>query len=55
MRNLQIDFMGKRKIALMVSISLLLLALLSLPTRGRNMGLYFTGGSLLVVGFSQEV
>ncbi|HBK11942.1 MAG TPA: protein translocase subunit SecF, partial [Gammaproteobacteria bacterium] len=55
MRTLQIDFMGKRKIALIVSVSLLLVALLSLATRGLNQGLDFTGGSLLEVGFSQEV
>ena len=55
MRTLQIDFMGKRKVALIVSVSLLLVALLSLATRGLNQGLDFTGGSLLEVGFSQEV
>ena len=55
MRTLQIDFMGKRKIALILSVSLLLVALLSLATRGLNQGLDFTGGSLLEVGFSQEV
>ena len=55
MRNLKIDFMGKRNIALMLSVSMLVIALLSLGIRGLNLGLDFTGGSLLEVGFSQEV
>lgn len=55
MRMLQIDFMAKRKVALVLSVSFLVIAVLSLGTRGLNMGLDFTGGSLLEVGFSQEV
>lgn len=55
MRTLQIDFMAKRKVALVLSVSFLVIAVLSLSTRGLNMGLDFTGGSLLEVGFSQEV
>ena len=45
MKDLQIDFMGKRKYALVLSASLLLMALLSLGFKGLNMGLDFTGGS----------
>lgn len=55
MKDLQIDFMGKRKYALVLSASLLLMALLSLGFKGLNMGLDFTGGSLLEVGFTEEV
>tara|TARA_B100000963_G_scaffold361880_1_gene400527 strand:+ start:4673 stop:5602 length:930 start_codon:yes stop_codon:yes gene_type:complete len=55
MRTLQIDFMAKRKVALVLSVSFLVIAVLSLGTRGLNKGLDFTGGSLLEVGFSQEV
>ena len=55
MRELHIDFMGKRKIALVLSTSLLLVALLSLGFKGLNMGLDFTGGSLLEIGFSEEI
>jgi len=55
MRNLKIDFMGKRNIAFMLSVSMLVIAVLSLGIRGLNLGLDFTGGSLLEVGFSQEV
>ena len=55
MKDLQIDFMGKRKYALVLSAALLVTALLSLGTKGLNMGLDFTGGSLLEVGFTEEV
>ncbi len=55
MKELHIDFMGKRKIALVLSTSLLLVALLSLGFKGLNMGLDFTGGSLLEIGFSEEI
>ena len=55
MKDLQIDFMGKRKYALVLSAALLVTALLSLGSNGLNMGLDFTGGSLLEVGFTEEV
>jgi len=38
MRNLKIDFMGKRNIALILSVSMLVIALLSLGIRGLNLG-----------------
>ena len=55
MKDLQIYFMGKRKYALVLSAALLVTALLSLGSNGLNMGLDFTGGSLLEVGFTEEV
>ena len=55
MKDLQIDFMGKRKYALVLSAALLVTAVLSLGSKGLNMGLDFTGGSLLEVGFTEEV
>ena len=55
MKDLRIDFMGKRKYALVLSAALLVTALLSLGSKGLNMGLDFTGGSLLEVGFTEEV
>lgn len=55
MKELRIDFMGKRKVALVFSASLLLMASLSLGLKGLNMGLDFTGGSLLEIGFSEEI
>ena len=54
MKDLQIDFMGKRKYALVLSAALLVTALLSFGSKGSLMGLDFTGGSLLEVGFTEE-
>ncbi|MDH5407459.1 MAG: protein translocase subunit SecF [Gammaproteobacteria bacterium] len=48
------DFMSKRKIALSISIILILGSIFSLVTKGLNFGLDFTGGTLLEVGYSQD-
>jgi preprotein translocase subunit SecF len=50
-RKTNIDFMGKRKIALIFSAVLLIVSLVALPTRGLNFGLDFTGGTLIEVTF----
>ena len=49
--NFNIDFMGRRKMAMVLSLTLLTIAIGSLATRGLNFGLDFTGGTLLEVGF----
>lgn len=53
--NKTIDFMGWRKPIGAFSIILMLLALLSLAIRGINLGLDFSGGSLIELNFSQPV
>ena len=53
MKALNIDFMGQRKIAAIVSVVLLLVSLGSLATRGLNFGLDFTGGALVEVTYEQ--
>jgi preprotein translocase subunit SecF len=53
--DLNIDFMGKRKLAMMLSITLIVIALGSLITRNLNFGIDFTGGTLVEVGFPQAV
>ena len=46
-----IDFMGRRRAAFIVSIALLLVSLGSLVARGLNFGIEFTGGIVIEAGF----
>jgi preprotein translocase subunit SecF len=55
LQNINYDFMGKRKVALLLSSILILVALGSLFTRGLNFGLDFTGGTVVVVHFDQPI
>ena len=50
-RKTKIDFMGRRKYALIMSAILLIIAVASLPLRGLNFGLDFTGGTLVEVRY----
>jgi len=52
--TLNIDFMSGRRIALMLSVVLILFSLGSLATRGLNLGLDFTGGDLLELSYAGE-
>lgn len=49
-----INFMGKRSIAMIFSAILLLVAVASIMTRGLNLGIDFTGGTLIEVGYTQD-
>ncbi|MBV1915184.1 MAG: protein translocase subunit SecF [Pseudomonadales bacterium] len=46
-----IDFMGKRKIAAILSVALVLASIASLTFSGLKLGLDFTGGTLVEVGY----
>ncbi len=50
-----IDFMKPRKAAMLLSAALLLVSLGSLVAQGLNLGIDFTGGSIIEVGYEQPV
>ena len=53
--KVNIDFLGKRKIAYIISAVIIVIGIGSLVTRGLNMGVDFTGGRSYVVRFDQNV
>lgn len=50
-RKTNIDFMSRRKIALIVSTVMIIISIASLSIQGLNFGLDFTGGTLIEVGY----
>jgi preprotein translocase subunit SecF len=54
-KSTRIDFMGKRRFAIVFSAALLLTSLSSLVFQGLNFGIDFTGGTLLEVGYEQPI
>jgi preprotein translocase subunit SecF len=53
--NANIDFMGRRRVALVISVILILGSILLLATRGLNFGIDFTGGTVIEVGYPEPV
>ena len=49
--KMNIDFMSKRKLALVMSSILIILSIASLSKNGLNFGIDFTGGYLIEVGY----
>jgi preprotein translocase subunit SecF len=55
LKELNIDFMGKRHIAAVASAIVLLLCLVSMFVRGFDFGLDFTGGTVIELGYEHPV
>jgi len=53
--NLNIDWIGKRKIAYVASTVLIVLGLISLSTRGLDLGVDFKGGFSYTIEFKEDV
>ncbi len=54
-RTTEYDFMGLRRIAATASILLVLISIASLAVRGLSLGIDFTGGTLIELGYQQSV
>ncbi len=50
----QIDFLGKAKVCLVISVALILIGLVSIPLRGFRLGIDFAGGTELHVSFPEN-
>jgi preprotein translocase subunit SecF len=53
-KETSIDFLGKRKPAMVLSIVLILISIVSMAMRGFNFGIDFTGGTIIEVGYTKN-
>jgi preprotein translocase subunit SecF len=53
--KIMINFMNKRKLAMVFSFILMIIAIGSLATKGLNLGIDFTGGYLIEAGYQDDV
>lgn len=54
-QNLSIDFIGKRRVAYMISGALILISILGVGIRGMSYGIDFSGGRNYIVQFDQKI
>ncbi len=54
-RQTQIDFLGQRRYAIILSLVLVVVSLASLAVQGLKLGIDFTGGTLIEVGYQEPV
>lgn len=52
-KQMNFDFMKARHVAMVLSAALLIISIVAIATRGLNLGLDFTGGTLLEVSYEQ--
>ncbi len=55
LKNVHVDFLGKRKIFYAISLIIIIIGIVSLSIRGLNQGIDFTGGRTYVVRFKNTI
>lgn len=55
MKKIEFNFMGSRKITSIISVLLIIFSIISLSYQGLNLGIDFTGGTLVEVGYPETV
>ena len=55
MKKIEFNFMGSRKITSVISVLLIIFSIISLSYQGLNLGIDFTGGTLVEVGYPETV